>query len=451
MNKTIIPTLALLATSLAALAQQTFHEIDVHGGGGISTLSYKLHYGSQTPGYGGAVGLGYTYFFSNNFGLGLGLDMALYSASASLADRSLTFDTHDMDGAPITITSTIRSYTETQQLTYFHVPLHLQFQCGGKHKFYAQLNLASKLGIPFSATYSTSNVVIHNNGQYPGGYASFGDNIEVARADGIGTFTDKNISNGKLELDITYTLAAELGAKWQLADSWSLYTGVYADYSVTDIRKNERSNFILPADGRMTDQFSTSSVLATQGFVDKAQLMAAGLKVRVAFGAGKRHGTVEPVAPLVVVDSAAIAAKADSAKLATATIIEGSEMAGMRRMLSAIGQLQTTISGFESEQVDMPVSAQNWLDLTAQVMLEYPALNILIEGHSTNLGSSTKSLNISRRRAETAKTYIVSKYGISESRIYTRGRGATEPIVPDKSAKNKQKNGRLEIYVSNKK
>lgn len=452
MRKTIIPTFALLATGIAAFAQQASHEIDVHGGGGISTLGYQLRYGTQTPGYGGTAGLGYTYFFSNNVGLGLGVDLALYSATASLADRRLpTFDTRDKDGLPISITSTIRSYTETQQATYIHVPLHLQFQSSGKHKFYAQLNLASKVGIPLSATYSTSDVVIHNDGQYPG-YASLGENIEEPRADGIGTFTEKSVSNGKLELDIAYTLAAEIGAKWRLSDSWSLYTGVYVDYSVTDIRKNANSSssFIVPAEGNMTDQFTTASVLATQDFVDKAQLMAGGVKVRVAFGAGKRHGTSASAAEPIAIDTAAEAAKAEADRLAAAAATEAGEKEGVRRMLDVIAQLQTTISGFSNEQVDIPESARSKLDLTVKVLKDYPELSILIEGHTTNLGNPKKNLDVSNRRAEKAKAYIVSN-GVDASRIYTRGRGATEPVVSDKSAQNKRKNSRLEIYVSNKK
>jgi OmpA-OmpF porin, OOP family len=56
--------------------------------------------------------------------------------------------------------------------------------------------------------------------------------------------------------------------------------------------------------------------------------------------------------------------------------------------------------------------------------------SFLIEGHTDATGGRYYNINLSRRRADAVKNYLVRKAGVSPSRLKTAGKGASEPINP---------------------
>ena len=71
---------------------------------------------------------------------------------------------------------------------------------------------------------------------------------------------------------------------------------------------------------------------------------------------------------------------------------------------------------------------------------------IIAIGHTDNIGTKEYNQNLSVRRAEAVKAYLVSK-GIEPNRIYTEGKGLTQPIADNRTAEGRAKNRRVEIEV----
>ena len=71
---------------------------------------------------------------------------------------------------------------------------------------------------------------------------------------------------------------------------------------------------------------------------------------------------------------------------------------------------------------------------------------IIAVGHTDSVGSDAYNQRLSVRRAEAVKAYLVSK-GIERNRIYTEGKGKTQPIASNKTAEGRAKNRRVEIEV----
>jgi OOP family OmpA-OmpF porin len=92
-----------------------------------------------------------------------------------------------------------------------------------------------------------------------------------------------------------------------------------------------------------------------------------------------------------------------------------------------------------------PISAST-LDGAASVLTEFGALRVLITGHTDSDGGHDFNVDLSKRRAESVKAYLVGK-GVAEDRIETRGAGPDEPIADNKSAAGKQKNRRIEFKL----
>ncbi|PRC93000.1 outer membrane protein OmpA [Solimicrobium silvestre] len=71
---------------------------------------------------------------------------------------------------------------------------------------------------------------------------------------------------------------------------------------------------------------------------------------------------------------------------------------------------------------------------------------IVTTGHTDSVGKAEYNQKLSVRRAEAVKAYLVSS-GVAADRIYTSGKGATQPVADNKTADGRAKNRRVEIEV----
>jgi OOP family OmpA-OmpF porin len=67
-------------------------------------------------------------------------------------------------------------------------------------------------------------------------------------------------------------------------------------------------------------------------------------------------------------------------------------------------------------------------------------------GHTDSIGSDAYNQKLSQRRAEAVKAYIVSK-GVDASRVYTEGKGESQPVASNKTAEGRAKNRRVTVEV----
>lgn len=71
---------------------------------------------------------------------------------------------------------------------------------------------------------------------------------------------------------------------------------------------------------------------------------------------------------------------------------------------------------------------------------------IIAVGHTDWIGTVAYNQKLSVRRAEAVKAYLVSK-GIEKNRIYTEGKGKSQPIADNRTAAGRAQNRRVEIEV----
>jgi OOP family OmpA-OmpF porin len=86
------------------------------------------------------------------------------------------------------------------------------------------------------------------------------------------------------------------------------------------------------------------------------------------------------------------------------------------------------------------------IDNLAQVMKDYPDLNIVIEGHTDSVGTAAYNKKLSQQRAEAVKKYMVEN-GIDTNRLKAQGFGKNKPIASNKTKEGRQKNRRVEAAV----
>lgn len=72
--------------------------------------------------------------------------------------------------------------------------------------------------------------------------------------------------------------------------------------------------------------------------------------------------------------------------------------------------------------------------------------NILVIGHTDNVGSLTANQKVSESRAAAVRSFAVSQ-GLSASRVKTEGKNFSEPISPNDSDAGRADNRRVEIVI----
>jgi OmpA-OmpF porin, OOP family len=71
---------------------------------------------------------------------------------------------------------------------------------------------------------------------------------------------------------------------------------------------------------------------------------------------------------------------------------------------------------------------------------------IIAVGHTDTVGSAAANQKLSIARAESVKSFLVGK-GIERNRVYTEGKGFSQPVADNKTAAGRAKNRRVEVEV----
>lgn len=87
------------------------------------------------------------------------------------------------------------------------------------------------------------------------------------------------------------------------------------------------------------------------------------------------------------------------------------------------------------------------LDQVASTIISNPEAGLVkVEGHTDDKGNDASNLDLSKRRAESVKRYLISK-GVPAERLVAAGYGETCFMVPNKTEKDRANNRRVEFYL----
>lgn len=101
---------------------------------------------------------------------------------------------------------------------------------------------------------------------------------------------------------------------------------------------------------------------------------------------------------------------------------------------------------FDFNKADLKGEAKNNLTNLAGTMKQNLQTNILVIGHTDNVGSDSYNYALSERRASSVRDYLAIA-GVSPSRITVSGKGMNEPIADNSTETGRAQNRRVEIVV----
>lgn len=121
-----------------------------------------------------------------------------------------------------------------------------------------------------------------------------------------------------------------------------------------------------------------------------------------------------------------------------------------RNPLVRIRARQITIRrqvNFATDSAEILPDSHALMSEIADVILRHPELRrIEIQGHTDNRGGAQHNQELSQRRAEAVRDWLV-RAGVDPARLEARGYGQTQPLVPNITAANRARNRRVQFVI----
>ena len=492
--KSIVAAALGLLMAGQASAHDNYNYININVGGGLSTMLQSFHDYEGIDkdaklGFGGTFNVGYIHFFGDKFGLGTGLGLSYYQSRAIVngLDESLEEDSYN--NVAYTYRMLYSDWEEMQRAIDFELPIGFYFRHDLNERMSLLTGIGGKFTFPFYYKYEVMDGEIETRGYYAD------RNVEIFDLPHHGFGVDDSryeSSNDKLP---GFAVYLDLGFNHWLNDRVAIYWGIYANYGITDlIKSHEKALYNINAD--YTGVHASNQV-------DKASLLAAGLKVGVTLPFGKKPepevkdtifvtDTISAlddqlvlVAPDTLaedsswVDVAALIEKLpdwdhfnyknkDALESATTAFSALSDSAKreipneLREKLfnlnknvavSTVPNLESSLKikssygfAFASSDGHFTDEEKQYMHFIADCLKMNPQAKISVIGYTCDIGSEEQNEVFGYDRAIHIKNYIV-RYGAFEDQIEMDTKTSHCPIVPNTSEANRSKNRRTEIKL----
>jgi outer membrane protein OmpA-like peptidoglycan-associated protein len=128
----------------------------------------------------------------------------------------------------------------------------------------------------------------------------------------------------------------------------------------------------------------------------------------------------------------------------------------LRQQLNVILETRETARGlivnlsdvlFDTARADLKPGAREKLARVSGILASHPGLRIEVEGHTDSVGTDEYNQQLSERRAESVRGYLVSQR-IPSGTVSAIGLGEQRPVASNDNAAGRQQNRRVELIVS---
>ncbi len=102
---------------------------------------------------------------------------------------------------------------------------------------------------------------------------------------------------------------------------------------------------------------------------------------------------------------------------------------------------------FDSNKYNLNTSSEETIKKLANILNEYPDTDIVVTGHTDNVGKEENNLLLSKNRAQSVANCLI-KQGIDAERFKVRYEGEFKPRTTNDTKEGRSKNRRVEITIT---
>jgi outer membrane protein OmpA-like peptidoglycan-associated protein len=108
-------------------------------------------------------------------------------------------------------------------------------------------------------------------------------------------------------------------------------------------------------------------------------------------------------------------------------------------------RLVLDVVNFDFDKASLRPEAYAKLDEAAESLKGWGDGKVEVAGHTDSIGSEAYNMDLSLRRAESVKNYMVNK-GIPADRLVIKGYGESQPVADNATAEGRFQNRRVELH-----
>lgn len=103
---------------------------------------------------------------------------------------------------------------------------------------------------------------------------------------------------------------------------------------------------------------------------------------------------------------------------------------------------------FDTDKAEVkPGAAETLKQITGSIGQRYAASQVRVMGFADSRGAKDYNKELSEKRAEAVKSYLVANGGINAARVSVEPMGEAQPVASNATAAGRQENRRVEIAV----
>lgn len=122
----------------------------------------------------------------------------------------------------------------------------------------------------------------------------------------------------------------------------------------------------------------------------------------------------------------------------------------MEEELLDTGTLRLQDVYFDTNKATIKPESYGVLNEVGEILSRWPQLKIEVGGHTDNRGTEAYNHDLSHRRAQSVRTYLVNRFsGISGDQLTARGYGELRPIATNDTSEGRRMNRRVVFTVLN--
>lgn len=442
-------SLILLGLSLSGLLFGQSELLTLSVGGGLHSLKHEPKFPSKNE-FGDCFGEGklsagatfsarYHHFFKDkHWGIGTGADVSFYTATSCLDGVQTTniFDKYNNENYENSVE--FIGWEERQRSLTLEIPLGVYFRTDFTEKLGFVVGLGPKAIFPLCSRFQIKEGTYNITGYYPT------DNVTFEHLEHHGFYDNSPRYKDGISTKPVFAAYAEAGLNIKFTEKLYGYVGAYFNYGITDMAKSHT----VIANAIQDDFKGGYQGLLNSTAVDKANYLAAGLKIGVTLPFGKK--VEEPIDSTLLEEPqplTALVEPADSSAVLDSTAAAEIEIDpdDYRRAVSALGDINNTVHfKLGSAKLIKSKTLQEGIDQVAAFMKKYPTVKLEVDGHTCTLGTEKINNNLGIARANSLIAPLI-KAGAPAGNIVTTSKSYHEPVASNVAETGRELNRRAVV------
>ncbi|WP_433831014.1 OmpA family protein [Flavobacterium anhuiense] len=430
--KTTIAILLLFNVTIKA------QEFNLKINGGQSGILYDSTIGDGKLKFGGGLGVGYTYFFSNHWGISTGIDIT-YNQNSFTLNNGNTISTYEVDDqtSAFEYQVTPTNYKEEQHFIGIAIPLLAQYRTSIAPNTQFYFGAGGKILFPGKQTVKASASELQLSGYYPDMNLII-DDLPSHGFGKVNNWQDKTT----VSLESSFLLSFETGLTFKIKEKTQLYTGLYVDYSLSDLAKDTPSTNIVAYDPNGIDNIQANGTIGNRKIVQGSRYLSAGIQLKLGFLLAKNKQEPAP-------------SKVETMSQTEAPVQEN---APVQQNVVETAPAKIELTPTEKTYIEKPLAFQEVgntsvtpelatrLDEIAKILNSNNDTELNITGYTCDIGTEALNFEIGMKRAEAVADYLKNK-GIKANRMHLFSKGQSEPLVPNVPVENRPLNRRVTLTL----